>query len=244
MRTLRYLLTLVVATIWYGGKSVLAAWFRVPRVPGGCYDRAGRGWARALLSAAGVTATVEGTEHLSATGPQIVAANHQSLFDILAVLGYLPLPVKFVAKKELFRIPLYGAALRAAGHVRLDRRKYREAFDTYAEAARSLVAGKLTMVVFPEGTRSRTGELLPFKTGPFVLAIESGAQVIPAYIGGSFGIQRKGSIRVRPRPIRIVLGAPIATQGLTLDDREVLMRRTREAIETLKRCVDGAGAPA
>jgi 1-acyl-sn-glycerol-3-phosphate acyltransferase len=243
MRTLRYLIGLVGATLWYSSKVVVASWLRVPRRPGGVYDRAGRDWARHILAAAGVSVRVEGAEHLDPDRPQIVAANHSSFFDILAILGHLPVPVKFVAKKELFAVPVWGPALKAAGHVRLDRARAREALEVYALAAHQVREGRLNILVFPEGTRTRTGELLPFKKGGFVLAIEAGVPVVPAYIAGTFGIQPKGSVRVNPRPVTISLGEPIGVDGLAAADREALAERVREAILALKRRVD-SGSPA
>jgi len=240
VRTLAYLVALVVATIWYSSKVVLAALVRRSRRPGGVYDTAGRDWARMILSAAGTPVTVEGSEHLSPTEPQIVAANHASFFDILAILGYLAVPVKFVAKKELFRIPLWGPALRASGHVRLDRARAREAMEVYAKAAKQVVEQKLTMLVFPEGTRTRTGDLLPFKKGAFVLAIEAGVPIVPAYVANTFGIQPKGSVWVHPRPIRICLASPIDPTGLAAGDREALAERVRDAVLALKARVDSA----
>lgn len=242
MRTVAYLFALVVATVWYSLKTVVAAAVGWPRRPGGVYDTTGRDWGRMILRAAGTPVTVEGAEHLHATEPQIVAANHASFFDILAILAWLPVPVKFVAKKELFSIPLYGGALRAAGHVRLDRARAREAMDVYAKAAKQIVERRLTMLVFPEGTRTRTGELLPFKKGAFVLATLAGVPIVPAYIANTFGIQPKGSIRVHPRPIRILLGPPIATQGLEVGDRDQLADRVREAVAALRARVDSTAA--
>ncbi|MBI4542520.1 MAG: 1-acyl-sn-glycerol-3-phosphate acyltransferase [Gemmatimonadetes bacterium] len=244
MRTLAFLVAAVLATVWYSSKTILAAWLRLPRRPGGVYDTTGRDWGRVILRAAGVPVAVEGAEHLSPAGPQIVASNHASLFDILAILGHLPVPVKFITKQELFRIPLYGAALKAAGHVRLDRARAREALEVYAGAAKQIVERKLTMLVFPEGTRTRTGALLPFKKGAFVLAIEAGVPIVPAYVANTFGIQPKGSLRVHPRPIRILLGPPILVTGLAASDRDVLADRVRAAIVALKERVDGLQPPA
>lgn len=242
MRTVSYLIALVIATVWYSSKAVLAALVRWPRKPGGVYDTAGRDWARMILRASGTSVAVEGAEHLSGTEPQIVAANHASFFDILAILAWLPVPVKFIAKKELFSVPLWGRALTASGHIRLDRARPREALEVYARAAAQIVERRVTILVFPEGTRTRTGDLLPFKKGAFVLAIEAGVPVVPAYIANTFGIQPKGSVVVHPRPVRILIGAPIETRGLTVDDRDVLTGKVREAIEALAARVDSTGA--
>ena len=151
MRTVLYLVVLFVSTVWYGLKATVAGLLRVKRVPGGVYDNCGRDWARVCLRAAGVRVSVEGAEHLSRDEPQIVASNHASFFDILAIYGYLPVPVKFVAKKELFAIPIFGQALRAVGHVRLDRTHLKQAFGAYETAARQIAEGRLNMLVFPRG---------------------------------------------------------------------------------------------
>lgn len=243
MRTILFLVMLPLATVWYGMQCIVAGLLRVKRVPGGVYDAAQRGFGRTLLRAAGVTVTVEGGEHVSVGSPEIVAANHASFFDILALLAEFPVDPKFVAKKELYRVPVFGAAIRAGGHIRLDRQNLKEAFEAYEEAAKRITGEKLHVLVYPEGTRSRTGELLPFKKGPFVLAIACGAPVLPVYVHGAFGIQPKGSLRVRPRPLRILIGEAIPTLGLTHEDRSVLADRVRAAMLALKARVDGPPAP-
>jgi len=233
MRTILYLITLPLATVWFGGTCIVAGVFRIKRVPGGVYDRAQRRWARVILAASGVRVTVEGGEQLRRDEPLVLAANHASFFDIMALLGYLPVDPKFVAKKELFSIPVFGQAIKAAGHVRIDRGHLKEAFGAYDVAAKRIREEKLPVLVYPEGTRSRTGEMLPFKKGPFVLAIAVGAPVVPVYVRGAFGIQPKGSIVVHPQPIHIKVGAPVSASGLTTDDRDTLSQRVRVAMEAM-----------
>lgn len=234
MRTILYLVTLPLATIFYGGTCIVARLFGVRRVEGGVYDWAQRNWARTILRASGVGVEVVGGERLRRGTPEVVAANHASFFDIMALLGYLPVDAKFVAKKELFRVPVFGAAIKAAGHVRLDRQNIKEAFGAYDVAAKRIRDESLHVLVYPEGTRTRTGEMLPFKKGPFVLAIACGAPLVPLYVHGAFGIQPKGSVRVRPRPLHVMVGEAIATAGLTYDDRDALAQRVRDAMLALK----------
>lgn len=229
-----YLVALVAATLFYGLTCIVSRFLGIRRVAGGVYDRAQRNWARSILRASGVKVSVSGGEALRPGEPQIIAANHASFFDILALLGYLPVDAKFVAKKELFSVPVFGAAIRASGHIRLDRYHLREAFDAYQGAARRIREEQLHVLVYPEGTRSRTGELLPFKKGPFVLAIACQAPVVPVWVEGAFDILPKGHLRVRPRPIHIAIGAPIATEGTTYEDREALSERVREAMLNLR----------
>ncbi len=234
MRAALYLVALVAGTVWYGSKVLLAAWFGRRERRRDANERATRGWGRLLLRAAGVPVTAQGLEHLRRGEAQIIAANHQSWFDILAIFSALPLEVRFVAKKELFAIPFFGSVLHALGHVRLDRSNRRAAIEAYGVAARYIRDERLSVLVFPEGTRSRTGLMQPFKSGSFVLAIESGAPVVPVYVAGTFGILPKGSLRVRPRPVTVAVGAPIPTTGLTVDDRDRLRDRTREAVANLR----------
>jgi len=229
-----YLLALVFGTIWYGSLAVLARRVGMRRTPGSFLDRVGRTWAQVLLRAAGITVSLEGVEHLSLEGPQIVAANHQSFFDILAFLAAVPVPVKFVAKKEIFRIPFLGPAIRAAGHIRIDRQNRMRAFAAYEIAAREMAEGRAHILVFPEGTRSRTGMVQPFKKGPAVLAIASGARVVPAYCAATFDILPKGSIFVRPHPIKLLFGPPLCAAGLTYEDREAFTERLRSAVLALR----------
>ncbi len=243
MRTVLYLAAMLWSTFWYGGKCIVGALLGIKHVSGGWYDIANQRWAAAILSASGVTGSVEGSEHLVPGVPCIVASNHASWFDILALLAWLPVTVKFVSKKEIFRIPFLGQAMRAAGHVSLDRANPKEAFAVYAGAARQVVERRLAILIFPEGTRTRTGALQPFKKGPFVLAIQAGAPVVPVFVANTFGIQPKGSIVVHPRPVRILIGPPIETRGLTVDDRDVLTGQVREAIAALASRVDSTGAP-
>ena len=156
------------------------------------------------------------------------------MFDIWALSATLPGSIRFVAKKELFRIPLLGGAMRAAGHISIDRAARKKAFEAYDEAARMIRNGMSTPVVFPEGTRSRTGELLPFKNAPFGLAIAAQVPVVPVYVHHTFEILPKGAWRLRPRPIRLLVGPPILTKGLQPADRERLRDEVRAALVALQ----------
>lgn len=239
IRALLYYVTLFFATMWYGGRCIVAGWLRVPWRRGGVYDLAQRNWARLILKAAGIPVTIEGDANLPLDAPQIVASNHASFFDILALLGYLPVDAKFIAKKEIFAIPVMGAAMHAAGHVRMDRGHQKQAFGAYETAGEEMRERRLTIVVYPEGTRTRTGDLLPFKKGPFVFAAASGTPIVPCYVGGAFSIQPKGSLGVRRHRIHIALGRAVPVAGLTMDDRDALAERVRNAMLSLKMRVDG-----
>jgi len=244
MHQIAYLAALVVLTIAYASWIMLLAWFHRPQRPGDFRDRVGRVYSRQLLRAAGVEVRIEGLEHVAPKGPQIIACNHQSFFDMLAVMASLPVRARFVAKKELFLVPFFGWALHYLGHIRLDRQNRKQAFAAYEIAAETLVKRRMHVVVFPEGTRSRSGLLLPFKKGPAVLAIAAGVTVVPCYCAGTFDILPKGSIIVRPHPVQLFFGPPLDAAGLTYDDRDAFTERLRDAVAALRaRSVDASITP-
>jgi 1-acyl-sn-glycerol-3-phosphate acyltransferase len=230
LRTIWYVLNAVHWTLYYGTKAIVAGWMRVPNTPGGVYDECGRRWGRKILKAAGVEVRTRGMEHIPADQPVVYAANHQSFFDIIALAAVLPGKMRFVAKEELRKIPIFGAALKAAGQIYIDRFNRAKAFEAYEEAAKAVRDG-MNAVIFVEGTRSRTGELLPFKKGAFVFAIAAQVPMVPIYCGGTFDILPKGSVYVRPRPVTLYFGKPISTEGMVYDDREKLMLQARSVIE-------------
>jgi 1-acyl-sn-glycerol-3-phosphate acyltransferase len=213
--------------------AVLAALFRVRHRRGGVYDWSGMDWSRDILKAAGTPVLAEGLHNIPRDQPVIYASNHSSMFDIWALFATLPGSIRFVAKQELFRIPLLGRAMLAVGHVPIDRAAHKKSFAAYDEAARRIQGGT-SVVVFPEGTRSRTGELLPFKNAPFGLAIAAQVPIVPVYVHHTFEILPKGAWRLRPRPIRLLVGAAISTKGLRPEDRERLRDTVRAAMVALQ----------
>lgn len=233
-RALWYLTVLCIGTVYWGGRVIISALvFRTPHRPGGVYDQAPGGWSQMQLWAAGVPVTVVGAERIPPDRPVVFASNHQSWFDIIALAANLPKYPRFVYKKEMAKIPILGEAMKRAGHIMIDRQNRQQAFEAYEEAA-SVIRDGMSAVVFPEGTRSRTGELLPFKKGPFVLAIASQVPIVPVYCAGTFAIMPKGTLWVRPKPVTIRVGEPIETEGLRYEDREDLLQRTRVQIEALR----------
>ncbi len=233
IRTLWYYLVLFFTTILHASAAIIAGLFRVKNRRGGIYDWSGTDWSRDILSAAGTPVVASGLEHIPRDQPVIYASNHSSMFDIWALFATLPGSVRFVAKRELFRIPVLGRAMLAVGHVPIDRTARKRAFEAYDEAAR-MIRGGTSVVVFPEGTRSRTGELLPFKNAPFGLAIAAQVPIVPVYVHHTFEILPKGAWRLRPRPIRLVVGQTIPTAGRRPEDREQLRDEVRAAMVALQ----------
>jgi 1-acyl-sn-glycerol-3-phosphate acyltransferase len=234
IRTLWYYVVLFTTSIVHASGAVLAGLFRVKNRRGGIYDWSTEDWSRDILRAAGTPVLAEGLERIPRDQPVIYVSNHSSMFDIWALSATLPGSVRFLAKQELFKIPLLGPAMRAAGHIPIDRAARKKAFEAYDEVGKMIRAGFSSPVVFPEGTRSRTGELLPFKNAPFGLAIAAQVPIIPVYVHHTFEILPKGAWRLRPRPIRLLVGEPIETKGLQPADRERLRDQARAAMVALQ----------
>jgi 1-acyl-sn-glycerol-3-phosphate acyltransferase len=187
----------------------------------------GRQWMRLLLALSSVKVKVEGVDNLP-DGPVVMASNHQSAFDILALHAYLPIQFRWLAKKSLFKIPVVGWVMSLAGYISIDRARASLAYRSIEKAAEKIKREGVSVVIFPEGTRGTTGELLPFKRGSFLLALKSGVPVVPVSIQGTLNILKKGSLLIRPANVRVVIGAPVDSTGMK---EEELTKRVRVAIE-------------
>lgn len=239
LRTLWYFLTLAYTTFHWSVVCIIGSLVGVKWEKGGLYDRAARNWGRWLCGANGLTVRAVGLDALPTDRSYVFIANHFSFCDIWALLVVLPDPVRFLAKKELFDIPIFGRALHAARHIRIDRQNLQAAFGAYEEAGKAIREG-FSAIVYAEGTRSPDGKLQPFKKGPFVLAIASKVEVVPVWVEGAFEALPKGQLWVKPGVVTIHFGAPVPTEGLSYDDREALMERVRSSIVTLSGAPDPA----
>ena len=190
-------------------------------------------WARIALKMAGVRVTVRGAEHLP-DGSVIFMSNHQSNFDILSLLAFMPRQFYWIAKKELFDIPVFGTSMRRGGYIPLDRSDGRKALKNMDNAAAIIREGK-SVVIFPEGTRSPDGKLLPFKRGGFMLALKAAVPVVPVTINGSGRINPANLIRLYKGDIVINLHPPlIPAKDVTKDEAETrLIAQVHEAISSV-----------
>lgn len=186
-------------------------------------------WAKVGLRLAGVRLQVSGQEHLHPDAPVIYMSNHGSNFDILALFAGLPGQFRWLAKEELFRIPLFGLAMRRIGYIPLDRSDRRKALHSMTEAAKR-IRGGASVVIFPEGTRSADGILQPFKKGGFLIALKAGVPVQPVAISGSFAIMPKTSRRIHGGLIEVRILPAIATAELASADIETLRVTVQERI--------------
>ena len=200
---------------------------------GHAIHRIARLWAHIYIRIAGVHVSVSGVERLTSP-PYIFMCNHQSALDIHVLLAYLPFSFKFIAKRSLFLIPFFGWAIKRAGYVSLDRENPKQALKAMNEAAGRIQAGA-NILVFPEGTRTTDGKLLPFKKGAFALAMKARVPIVPVGIYGTSVCQPEGyQVPIRGGDVSIHLGEPIAIEGKGVSYKDDLSRMVRASIEELR----------
>jgi 1-acyl-sn-glycerol-3-phosphate acyltransferase len=229
LRSLGSWIVIAAATILCGLPAIPMG-FVPPR--GSWSMRFGRAWARMILRGTGVNVRVLHGERLGG-GSVILAPNHESFYDILVLFHILPMRIAFLAKRNLFRIPILGWSMTAAGFVPVDRGEQRRGTATIDTALRRLGKGA-SLIVFPEETRTRTGELLPFKAGAALLAIRSGLPLQPLGIAGTFLIQRRGGFTITPSKVVLAVGEPIAVEGRTSRERGTLTEELRGRVAALR----------
>jgi 1-acyl-sn-glycerol-3-phosphate acyltransferase len=186
-------------------------------------------WARILLWLSSVKTEVVGRENVLHGRSQIFMSNHQSGFDILIVLAHIDTYFAWIAKKELFSIPVFGDAMRKGGYLPIDRKNFVRAMRSINDAAQIIRDGKSVMT-FPEGTRSMDNQIHPFKKGVFHLALKAGVPIVPVTIIGSGDIMPKKSFRVHPGKITMVIDRPIDVTGYSEETIDELLNRVYEVV--------------
>lgn len=226
LRGLLTILTFIVSTTVLGLIAIVAGLVSGRRE---IVFRLGRLWSRTHLRVMGIAPVYEGLAHAAGTAPRIFLANHLSTLDIWVVAPALPDTTRFVSKRSIFWIPVLGQAMAVAGFIPIDRSDRTRAIRSLGRAAQRIRDGE-SVILFPEGTRSRDGKLGRFKRGAFHLAIEAGVPVVPVAISGTGKVVRPRSIVVRPGPVRVTFLPPIDVGLFAPDDLDGLLARTRNAI--------------
>ena len=226
----------LVLTVLFGVPAIFAA-LVPPR--GDWFLRFARGWARSVLAVAGISVHALHPERAERGKSVVVVANHESFCDILVLLATLPIQVRFLAKRSVFRVPVLGWSIAAAGFVPVDRGDRARGAATVEAALRRLRGGR-SLVIFPEETRTRDGSLLPFKRGAAHLALKSGLPLLPVGVAGTFRILPRGTWEIRPAPVVVAVGDPIDVAGRSLRERDAVTAEAREAIAALRE--EGASA--
>ena len=223
-------MTVVSALIITGVVSVFAVILTLIDYSGNSTGRMTRVWAWIVLKIAGISVEIDGLDKLERGKSYVFISNHASLLDIPAVLYSLPFQLRFLAKKELYKFPVFGLALRMAGHIRIDRGNLESAVESLKKASVQLKKRKASAMVFAEGTRTLDGRVGRFKKGGIILAISMGIPIVPVSILGSRELAPKGDMMIKRGTIRLKVGNPVATEGRDISDRNELVKEIRNVV--------------
>lgn len=233
MQTLRNLIYTLVVVVWVvlatvvlGTTTIIVAFFSKN---GNGPHLVARAWAKSILWVSRVKVNLKGLANLPGETPCILMPNHQSNFDIPVLLGRLPIQFRWLAKAELFKIPIFGRGMRGCGYISIDRSNRKSAFQSLADAARRIKGGA-SVLIFPEGTRSRDGNIGPFKKGGFVLTVDAGVPIVPIIVYGTRTIMPKGSLVLQRRDVYMEILPPVETSGYTRKNKEMLIQEVRAII--------------
>jgi 1-acyl-sn-glycerol-3-phosphate acyltransferase len=221
---------IALATAAFGIPAIFAA-FIPPR--GDWFLLFARGWSRTILAISGVRVRVLHPERLRTGRSVVLVSNHESFADIVVLLANVPIQVRFLAKRGVFSVPILGWSIRAAGFIPVDRGDRTRSAAT-VEAALARLRGGRSLVIFPEETRTRTGELLPFKKGAALLALKSGLPILPVGIAGTRRVLPRTTLLPTPGDVVLVAGGPLEAGGGSAKDRNELTAAAREAVSRLR----------
>jgi 1-acyl-sn-glycerol-3-phosphate acyltransferase len=220
---------MLATAVWITGYIVVAVltgsdrfqpWFR-------------RHWARTVFGIIGARVRVKGLERLDPGANYVIVSNHSSLMDIPVLMGWLPIRFRFLAKRELLKVPFIGWFLRHDGHLTVDRKSLRSSIESTNECARLIREKRLSVLIFPEGTRSADGRLQRFHDGAAYLAIQSGVPLLPVGIVGAFDVLPARSSWFMPADIELRTGQPVPAEGLSSRDRPALTARLEQEVRQL-----------
>ena len=226
IRTLIVIAWTVPATVFFAPLAILAS---LADPTGKLTHLVARIWAKSILIFGRIKVKVTGLSKIDPTQSFIYMCNHQSNFDIPVLLAHLKVQFRWLAKAELFRIPLFGFAMRRAGYISIDRTDRRSAFASLKKAADTVRKGA-SVIIFPEGTRSPDGSISPFKKGGFVMALDSGVPIVPVILHGTRSIMPKKQLRIVPGNVVVEITDPIDISGYTRKNKEALIERIRNII--------------
>jgi 1-acyl-sn-glycerol-3-phosphate acyltransferase len=227
-----WILILVISTVVIGPILILILF--IPHLDRGAkftYRYLAVLWAWINLTSTGVRVRVIGKEKIDKDKSYIVMTNHQSNLDVLALATRLPLQLRWIAKRELMKVPIFGFAIKRLGMIIIDRKNPEKAHESMKSAGEKMKSG-LSIIIFPEGTRSKDGKLLEFKKGGFVMALQTKTPILPITINGSrFCLPKGGLFSLRPGTIQMIIHDIVDVAGLTVEDRDRLSEKVREVIE-------------
>lgn len=215
-----------VITVFFG---IMAITVSLLDKNGNMAHKVARIWAGSILDVSGIRVKVSGLANINPDKTYIFMANHQSNFDIPVLLAYLPVQFRWLAKEELFKIPIFGYAMKRVGYISIDRTNFRSAVKSLKKAAQIIKNGT-SVVIFPEGTRSNDGQISDFKKGGFNMALDAQVPIVPIVLHGTRAIMPKQRLRIRPQNVSMEIKNPIETASCTRKTKNMLMSRVRKSI--------------
>lgn len=226
LHTIITIMWIIPATAFFGTLSIVLSLFSQT---GNAPHLSARTWARTILAVARVKVRVTGLSHIDPDRSYIYMANHQSNFDIPVLLGHLKVQFRWLAKAELFDIPIFGRGMRGCGYISIDRSDRRSALESIRQAAATIRNGA-SVLIFPEGTRSPDGHIQTFKKGGFFLARKAGVPIVPVIIRGTWSIMPRSGLKISPGNVSVEVRPPIETTAYRGKDKEKLIDDVRRVI--------------
>jgi 1-acyl-sn-glycerol-3-phosphate acyltransferase len=220
---------ILLATAAMGTVSLIASLFDAT---GHTQHRVARAWARMLLRIAGAKVRVEGLDRIAPGASYVIVANHLSFMDIPVILAHIPVEIRFLAKKSLFKVPFIGYHLERAGHLPVEREDIRASLKLMAQAAQIIRSRGISVLVFPEGGRS-PAQMRGFREGAAYIAIKAGVDALPVGLEGTRQVLPMGSIMVKPAQVVLRIGEPIKAGGQNMHDRHSLNEELRRRVAEL-----------
>jgi len=228
IQTFFIILYIVISTIFLGILAILLAFFDKS---GNSSHKIARAWAKSILFVSRIKVVVKGLSNIDPASSYIYMANHLSNFDIPVLLACLPVQFRWLAKAELFKIPIFGQGMQGCGYISIDRSNRKEAFKSLDIAAEKIRNG-VSVVIFPEGTRSREFKVNQFKKGGFVLAVDAQVPIIPILIDGTWHIMSKNGLRIKPGKVFLEIMEPVETSEYSRKTKNDLMEKVRRIISS------------
>ena len=226
IKSIFIILWIIINTVVFSLTAIGASFFSRT---GNSVHKIGQWWANSILWVAGIKVQARGIENLDPNKPFVFMCNHQSNFDILVLFSALPAQFRWIAKAELFKIPLFGQSMRGAGYISIERKDRKKAIQSLKQAAERIKTGTSVMI-FPEGTRSPDGNIGEFKKGGFVLAYDAGVPVIPIVLNGTWSIMSKDSLRIKPGKVILSVLPSVNIEDYPKAEKSRLIDDVREKI--------------
>jgi len=227
MRVIWFLINLVLSISVCSIPIIAVGWFDKEKYYTGKLIKM---WARWVIWSTGIQYEIDGLDNLNLDKQYIFMSNHESALDIVLGVAAIPFNIVFLAKKELFKVPIFGWAMNSSGMIKIDRENPEMARKSVSEAVETLMHSSLSTLIYPEGTRSNGEELLPFKNGGFILAIRTQLPVVPITILGSGNVLPKGTLAIKKSHIKIIIDNPIPTLGMDINNKDQLLQDCRNII--------------